>query len=73
MWDDHTCKAAASRVAEMAPTVNQTAAAARKKGMLIIHAPSGRTSFLRQHAAAQASQGCANVKSAGEDPVELLE
>ena len=45
MWDDHTCKSAANRVAEMAPTVNRTVKAAREKGVLIIHAPSGRTSF----------------------------
>ena len=38
MWDDHTCKAAASRVAEMAPTVNRLLAVAREKGVFIIHA-----------------------------------
>ncbi len=45
MWDDHTCKAAANRVAEMAPAVDRTAKAAREKGVFIIHAPSGTTSF----------------------------
>lgn len=45
MWDDHTCKGAAARVAEMAPAMNRTLQAARAKGVLIIHAPSGVTGF----------------------------
>lgn len=45
MWDDHTCKQAAKRVAEMAPAMNETLKAARKKGVFIIHAPSGRMGF----------------------------
>ena len=45
MWDDHTCKGAARRVAEMAPTVNRAVKAARRKGVLIIHAPSSTMPF----------------------------
>jgi nicotinamidase-related amidase len=45
MWDDHTCKGAAARVAEMAPAMNNALQAAREKGVLVIHAPSGVTSF----------------------------
>ena len=45
MWNDHTCKSAAQRVAEMVPTVNRMISAAREKGVLIIHAPSGTMSF----------------------------
>lgn len=45
MWDDHTCKQAAKRVAEMAPAMNETLNAARDKGVFIIHAPSGRMNF----------------------------
>ena len=45
MWNDHTCKSAAQRVAEMVPTVNRMTSAAREKGVLIIHAPSGTMSF----------------------------
>lgn len=44
MWNDHTCKGAAGRVAEMAPAVDQTINAARGQGVLIIHAPSGTMS-----------------------------
>lgn len=41
MWDDHYCRNAARRVAEMAPRMNETIKAAREKGALIIHCPSG--------------------------------
>jgi nicotinamidase-related amidase len=50
MWDDHTCKAAAARVAEMAPAMNRTLQAARDRGVFIIHAPSGRVSFYQDTA-----------------------
>jgi nicotinamidase-related amidase/type 1 glutamine amidotransferase len=40
MWDDHWCKGAAARVAEMAPRMNEVLAAARKRGVLVIHCPS---------------------------------
>lgn len=45
MWNDHTCKAAAQRVAEMVPTMNRMVSAARGIGVSIIHAPSGTMSF----------------------------
>ena len=45
MWDDHTCKTAAQRVAEMVPTMNRMVSAARGTGVSIIHAPSGTMSF----------------------------
>lgn len=41
MWDDHYCIAAAKRVAEMAPHMNEVISLARKQGVLIIHCPSG--------------------------------
>ncbi len=41
MWNDHYCRNSARRVAEMAPRMNRVIAAARKKGVLIIHSPSG--------------------------------
>ena len=41
MWDGHYCRASESRVAEMAPYMNEVIIAARKKGVLIIHSPSG--------------------------------
>jgi hypothetical protein len=41
MWDDHHCKLAAQRVGVMAPRMNQVLTAARDRGVMIIHAPSG--------------------------------
>jgi nicotinamidase-related amidase len=41
MWDKHWCKGASARVAEMAPRMNDLIVAARKKGVLVIHCPSG--------------------------------
>lgn len=40
MWDNHHCKSAARRVAEMAPHMNRVLKTARNKGVFIIHAPS---------------------------------
>lgn len=45
MWDNHWCKSAAARVAELAGPLNETVAAARAKGVFIIHAPSSVTKF----------------------------
>jgi nicotinamidase-related amidase/type 1 glutamine amidotransferase len=41
MWNDHYCQNAARRVGEMAPRMNEVLKAARKRGVLIIHSPSG--------------------------------
>jgi nicotinamidase-related amidase len=40
MWDDHWCKGAARRVAELAGPLDATVRAARARGIFIIHAPS---------------------------------
>ena len=45
MWDDHWCKSAARRVAELAGPLNETLGKARSRGVFIIHAPSTVTSF----------------------------
>src|SRR5438034_8437585 len=47
MWDDHWCKSAARRVAEMAGPLNGTVKAARARGIFIIHAPSSVTAFYK--------------------------
>jgi type 1 glutamine amidotransferase/nicotinamidase-related amidase len=41
MWDQHWCPSATRRVAEMAPRMNEVLKAARRRGVLIIHSPSG--------------------------------
>jgi nicotinamidase-related amidase len=45
MWDDHWCKSAARRVAEMAGPLNEVLRGARARGVLVIHAPSTVTSY----------------------------
>ncbi|MDR3228855.1 MAG: hypothetical protein LBT53_05530 [Puniceicoccales bacterium] len=40
MWDKHWCTNCTARVAEMAHALDATLAAAREKGVLIVHAPS---------------------------------
>ena len=40
MWDDHWCKSAARRVAELAKPMNEVVKTARAKGVFIIHSPS---------------------------------
>ena len=47
MWDDHWCKSAAARVAEMAGPLNEVVKAARARGVFIIHAPSSVTAFYK--------------------------
>ena len=40
MWNQHWCRGATRRVGELAPAMNRAVAAARAKGIFIIHAPS---------------------------------
>jgi type 1 glutamine amidotransferase/nicotinamidase-related amidase len=40
MWNQHWCKGATERVAEMAPRMNEVLNKARQRGVLIIHCPS---------------------------------
>jgi nicotinamidase-related amidase len=47
MWDDHWCKSAARRVAEMAGPLNEVVKQARARGVFIIHAPSSVTAFYK--------------------------
>src|SRR5947207_2931229 len=45
MWDDHWCKSAARRVAELAGPMNDVVKQARAQGVFIIHAPSTTVKF----------------------------
>lgn len=47
MWDDHWCKSAARRVGELAGPMNDMLQTARRRGVLIIHAPSTCTAFYK--------------------------
>src|SRR5262245_16021665 len=49
MWNEHWCKGATRRVNELAPRMNQFAAAARQQGVLIIHAPSSCMDAYKDH------------------------
>jgi len=63
MWDTHTCKGAAARVAEMAPRMNEMVKAARRKGALIIHAPSGTMDFYKDTPARKLAQEAPKVET----------
>lgn len=41
VWDDIYCKLAAQRIGVMAPVMNRAVSAARERGVMVIHAPSG--------------------------------
>jgi nicotinamidase-related amidase len=48
MWNQHWCKGATARVAEMAPAMNKVLKNARSRGVTIIHAPSGCMKFYEE-------------------------
>jgi len=49
MWDQHWCKGATRRVAELAPEMNKVLHSARDKGFLIVHAPSECMKFYEDY------------------------
>ena len=51
MWDSHHGLNAARRVAELAPAIDRFLAAARPKGVTIVHAPSSCMAFYAEHPA----------------------
>jgi type 1 glutamine amidotransferase/nicotinamidase-related amidase len=51
VWDKHWCRSASRRVAEMAPRINEFLQAARRRGALIVHAPSGCMEAYADHPA----------------------
>src|SRR3990172_9898674 len=64
MWAKHWCAGARRRGAEMAPRMNQFLQEARKRGVLVIHAPSGAMDLYKDHPArkrAQAAPKAANL------------
>ena len=64
MWNQHWCQGATRRVGELAPAMNRTIAAARAKGVFIIHAPSSCMGPYQNHPArkrAQAAPKAANL------------
>jgi nicotinamidase-related amidase len=51
MWDDHWCKNAAKRCAELARQAEPVLKACREKGMTVIHCPSDCMDFYKEHPA----------------------
>jgi putative heme-binding domain-containing protein len=56
MWDQHWCKGASRRVAEMAPAMNRAVKAARERGVMIVHAPSSCMDAYKNHPARRRAQ-----------------
>jgi len=51
MWDKHWCRGAMARVAEMAPRANRFISEARRRGVLVVHAPSECMAAYQNHPA----------------------
>ena len=51
MWNEHWCKGATRRVGELAPRMNRFLVEARRRGVLIVHAPSSCMEAYKDHPA----------------------
>jgi nicotinamidase-related amidase len=56
MWDDHWCRGAARRVAELAGPMNRMIHEARRRGAFILHAPSTCVNFYKDTPARKRAQ-----------------
>jgi type 1 glutamine amidotransferase/nicotinamidase-related amidase len=56
MWDQHWCRGATQRVAEMAPRMNDFVGEARRRGALVVHAPSSTVDDDKDHPARKHAQ-----------------
>ena len=56
MWNRHWCQGATSRVAEMAPRMNEVLTIARDQGITIVHAPSDTLKSYEDHPARKRAQ-----------------
>ena len=63
MWDAHHCLNAVRRGTEMAPRMNGVLHAARNRGAIIIHAPSGCMEAYEQHPAYARAQAVPHSKN----------
>lgn len=61
MWDDHWCKRAARRCSELAPRVNEFARVVRRRGGLVVHAPSDTMAFYSGLQQRERAKGVARV------------
>ena len=65
MWNQHWCKGATARVAEMAPRMNQVLVEARKRGVLIIHCPSDTMNYYKDFPQRKLAQAAPKVNVSG--------
>jgi len=63
MWDQHWCRSATARVAEMAPRMNELITALRQRGVLIIHCPSDTMKFYENHAGRKLAKNAPKVET----------
>ena len=70
MWNQHWCQGATRRVGELAPAINRAIAAARGKGVFIIHAPSSCMDAYKEHPARRRAQAAprADLGCEGDPP-----
>jgi len=64
MWNQHWCKGATARVAEMAPYLNKVISIAREKGVLIVHAPSDCMKYYKDYPGRKMAQKYTSRKAA---------
>ncbi len=62
MWDQHWCKGASARVAEMAPRMNQVVSKLRECGVLVIHCPSETMAFYKDYPGRKLAQSAPKVE-----------
>ncbi len=67
MWNEHWCKGATRRVAELAPRMNEIVSKARSKGVLIVHSPSGTIKHYKDHPARKRAQSAAKTANLPKD------
>ena len=72
MWDQHWCKGATSRVAEIAPQMNKVLGVGRAKGMLIVHSPSDCMKYYADYPQRKAALKYARPDDKYEDGSVLL-
>ena len=63
MWDNHWCKGAAQRVEELAVPMNKVIAAARQRGVFVIHAPSTTVDFYKDSPQRKRAQAAPFVRT----------
>ena len=62
MWNQHWCKGATGRVAEMAPRMNEVLSELRRRGVLIIHCPSDTMKYYEGTAGRKLAQSAPAVQ-----------